>query len=74
MFSISTNTNRVVQWKLGEAKPELSSDEQLKVLMATDTAYSYIITNMKGIPKATFQSKSIWKQPFAQFIFDNLEM
>lgn len=73
MFGLITTTGRKLTWKLGEPKPGLVPPERVETFRATETAYSHIVTHMKGIPKALYSDTTIWREPFAQFIYDNLQ-
>lgn len=72
MFAIITSTGSKAVWKLGEEKPLLAPGVTVEKFRASETAYTHIVTHMRGIPKMLYVNTCVWQQPFAQFIFDNI--
>lgn len=62
--------NFVVSWQRHQKKPPLLKGQSIVSLEATDEDHAMISVEFTGIPLARGHTR--WKEPFAQFIYDNL--
>ncbi len=58
------------EWYIGNYKPCFNGE--ISYIVATGDELDYIRVRFEGIPMVVKAGNAIWKQPFAQFIYDNL--
>lgn len=65
------NATNERHWSIGTPKPEIDPNGIVKVLKASGEELEHINRIFENIP-TVIGNYAIWRQPYAQFIWDNL--
>lgn len=69
--SVQFNAVNKRTWNIGTDKPNIGDVSKVVTLYASDDELTLIRLRIKNLPD-TIGNYTVWKEPWAQFIWDNL--